>query len=251
MKLALSITHAAHRPERVASFERLRSQVGSTWDFVHVESDPMPCHEWSLRQWQWALDCGADATVFLQDDVTVCERFHEVAAAIAEAGRDRIVCLHSNHPRAAALAEAGHHWYTSADGLVGNGYILGRAQLEGLLHFRRACVVDPADWNEDTLIDAYAMATEQRIYHCVPSPIDHDTSLPSTWGADHHAHRRPYARIVPDMHAIDWTIPDGVLHVGRIYMGNHWRLVTDTTSQAREELDLVKIAYRLSREPWK
>lgn len=253
-RIALSITHAAHRPERVASLarltEQLRPRIGVLANY-HIESGRMPHWEWSRRQWEWAAGCGgATHGLFLQDDVTVCEDFHGVTQRIAEAAGDRIVALHSNHAAAAKIRATGANWYTSSDGLVGTAYLLSLAQLRALLLFRERAIVDVTEINEDTLIDLYAMATGQRIYHAIPSPIDHDTTLPSTWGADGDDLRRPIAGIEPGMGAIDWTIPGNPPHVGRVYRGNHWRLLGDVHPGAWTTLDIVAKAYAVAREPW-
>lgn len=49
--------------------------------------------------------------------------------------------------------------------------------------------------NEDTLLGLWHLITNRRVFHPLPTPIDHDVELASTYpGNDQHANRRPLVR---------------------------------------------------------
>ena len=47
---------------------------------------------------------------------------------------------------------------------------------------------------EDSLLGLWCTVTGRRIWNPLPTIIDHDTELPSTYGHENHAHRRPLVR---------------------------------------------------------
>lgn len=219
MTISLSISHTPWIPERVESFERLRTQlIESGWPWeegpVHVEDGKAPNWEWSGRMWKHAVKMGADWCLFLQDDVTVCPAFPKWIDAMlaffegpgmvvgwdAEDTKVRpanigAICLEVVHPAAQVAAAAGHPWFTTRDGVVGVGYLMPRKLLEEFLAWREARLEACKGINEDTLLGVWHLITGRNVLHPVPTPIDHDVELASTYpGNEAHANRRPLVR---------------------------------------------------------
>lgn len=249
--LFLSIAHASHRPEREPLLRRLLQTVGKPHPSVlgiHIESGEKPNLEWAMGQWKAAAESHGTHGLFLNDDVIPCEGFLDVVTSLVEAKPDKIISLHCNHPKAAEVYESGEHWYTSVDGLIGVAYVLPMPILSEFLNWRDVAMVPEArnTTSEDIQIDLFAMANGRDIWHTVPSPIDHDTSVPSTYGNDGHTNRRPVVGPMADMRSIDWTKgATSPLHVGRYFKCHHWRLITDLVPEHR----CIEQAYQLERAP--
>lgn len=217
--VSLSVSHAPWIPERVEAFERLRTQlIESGWPWEEsphdIEQERAPNCEWSGRMWRRAVEMGADYCLFLQDDVTVCPAFTAWIQAMLELlegpylvtgwdaedthfrpGKLGSICLEVVHPAAQLVASAGHPWFTTRDGLVGCGYLLRREVLAEFLAWREARLEVCQTINEDTLLGVWHLITRRPILHPVPTCIDHDTKLTSTFpGNDQHANRRPLVR---------------------------------------------------------
>lgn len=235
MGYVIGISHKASDPRRVESLARLRNSVD--WQFPDfVEDTPGHHSVWAPRMWQRALNTSIEHCVFLQDDVIL----HHIN--FRPYCLDEIVCLHTPHTKFIDAWHLGYDWATSVDGLVGNGYIFPRHVLEEFLTFRSEVMYPEVleELNEDAQINLFAMATDRRISHPLPSPIDHDTSIPSTWGADNHPNRKPCAPWNA-VRAVGVRM-NGAYDVGRIYPREHWRLLTHLRSGRH-----VERAYRLAK----
>jgi hypothetical protein len=72
---------------------------------------------------------------------------------------------------------------------------------------------------EDTLLGCFCLSTGHRIWHPIPTIIDHDTSIESTYGNEAHEHRRPSVTwkdsVLAD--AGEFWRPRSVPHLGRFY----------------------------------
>jgi len=212
MTIALAIPHTPWRPERVDSLRRLESQLGTLMGPGLIEpscspwggpgrlfTERVPNWQWADNMWTWAESTGCDHFLQLQDDVIVDSQFWTHLSAMLEALPNEIIGLESVHQWSVMAYQAGHHWYTSTDCLIGVGYVLPRAMLSEFnlwryKYLRRGATTGAL--NEDTMIAIFAMATGRPIWHPVPTIIDHDVSLPSTYGNDHHSHRRPLVTTV-------------------------------------------------------
>lgn len=234
----------------MASLSRLLGSLGPDCDFCIVR-DPAPPHVWSRKQWAGGVDDRTHA-LFLDDDVILCEKFWATLSNAVAARAGDIVALHCNHPRAIEVYNKGFRWMTSVDGLVGCGYVMPQGLLREFIDFERdemqawARETPPGNPHHlacDTAVSLFAMATGRLIHHTVPALLDHDTSVPSCYGNDGHNQRRPAVLPQGDMTGIDWNTE--ALHVGRVYQGNHWRLI----SELKRPRPLI--AYRLEQEPWR
>jgi hypothetical protein len=229
---ALGIPHTPWRPERVESLSRLAEVLGVCLDDgdLYVDSDPAvetfrvfgerePNHEWSRRMWGWGAEQDATHFVTLQDDVLVPDNFWPALSAMVEAVPDEVIGLEVIHPFAAALAAEGHRWFTTSDCLVGVGYVMPVPLLREFLAWRASQLKPDAireaepgqvqEINEDTLIMLWCLAMGRRIWHPLPTIIDHDTELASNYGNDGHQARRPAVRWDTEQWLRDGPSPDG------------------------------------------
>jgi len=224
-EISIAISHTPWIEERVASFQRLLGQLGPCE--VMSFQDRMPNWAWSFLMWQWAaMEAPVDVThcLFLQDDVEVAPDFWaQLRQMIAQVPYE-IIGLESCHPAAPKIASEGIGWYTTIDGLVGPGYVFPRQLLADFIGWRKRELMPGAAVriSEDTLIGVYAMARGRKIYHPVPTIIDHDTSIKSSYLNDEHKHRRPLATWrTHDRSTLDCDASNAV-HLGRFYESNHW-----------------------------
>lgn len=219
--IALSITHAPWIPERVENMRKLRDLRGGA-EFYHEETERCPNWVWSENQWRWALDTLADYAVFLQDDLRVAPDFWKALSHMLQEVPHDVICLYNGHPATRTLAREGYRWCTTADGLVGMGYVFPRAALQEFITWRTFALKPLAveHITEDTLIDVWCVATGRKVLHPIPTIIDHIVELDSSYGNDSHRYRRP---------AVTWEdakmlgeFREGTPHLGRFYRGLHW-----------------------------
>lgn len=207
---SLAISHTPWVPERVESknrlidaldagggYRNLRPETGH--DRFLLMGDRAPNHVWSERMWRWAAETDATHCVFLQDDVIVYEGFWNVLRTLVEVQPDAVIGLETVHPLAQPIAmdpDLACRWLTTSDGLVGVGYVIPRALLLEFLEWRLHCLRTGAleALTEDTMIGVWCLATGRRVWHPMPTIIDHDTSIASTYGNDKHTNRRPMVR---------------------------------------------------------
>jgi hypothetical protein len=238
--IALGIPHTPWIPERVESMARLRASldIPPGPDHYLEFTDRAPNRAWSEQLWRWALGTGADYLLQLQDDVLVPAKFWQHLHAMIEAVPGQVIGLESAHPRGRMLARSGMRWYTTADFLVGVGYVLPRAALEAFLDWRETHLREGWEIHEDTLLGLFCLTTGRRIWHPIPTIIDHDVGIASTYGNDAHAHRRPsvtwsdstvLGHGAAAMDEPGYWAPRAVPHLGRFYshtpaMARRWVL---------------------------
>jgi hypothetical protein len=208
MKLALCIPHAAHKPGRHASLTRVLGFLGAEpsndnaipvtgFDQARVFSEREPHWKWSLRMWRWGLESGADWLVQLQDDTVLPGNLTAVIEAMLTSmpANDGVIGLMGVHPVGREIARLGGRYYRTRAWLLGNGYMLSRKFLERFIPWVEANEARARVTCEDSFINAFCCENGLDVWHPLPSLVDHDTSIPSTWmldghSADNHAHRR-------------------------------------------------------------
>ncbi len=204
---ALGIPHTPWRPERVESLERLRVSLGG-FDSGPVAAsrlfvDREPNHVWSEKMWRWATGTSASHFLTLQDDAIVAPDFWKHLRAMVSAVPEQIIGLESVHPASRNVRDC---WYTTPDCLIGVGYVVPIQTLRNFLTWRsklRKGAIETL--TEDTQIGLYAMHTGYNVWHPVPTIIDHDTGLPSTYDNDAHGFRRPLVTWQNREMPKDWT----------------------------------------------
>lgn len=238
--VSLCVAHTPWVAERVESMKRLRGELGIGENLDELpEGGPIAYRAitekarnevWSESMWRWAAETEADWTVFLQDDARVAPNFWPALGALLEALPEgaEVLGLEVVHPAARALATDGVRLFTTSDYLVGVAYAVKRTALLEFLRWRRDELVD--GWKtggidgktaitEDTLVGTWCLVTGRRIYHPLPTLVDHDTSIASTYGNDDHVNRRPLVRwdnaeAFADEHGPPWDARDPELLEG-------------------------------------
>lgn len=248
MSISLAISHTPWVPERVKSMDRLLGQILNNGPFDRKEpkgpykifDEKEPNWVWSEKMWKWAQSTGTYSHLFLQDDVIVAPNFWKCLDAMLEGNKHwEIIGLHCPHPAARTLLRDGaQSWYTSADSLIGVGYVMSEPALVDFLQWREYELEPHAieRIHEDDQINLFALARGMKIWHPVPTIIDHDLGVSSTYDNDHHMYRRPQATwkdlwLVEDspfsthdgneLTDQDFWDPGDVPHLGRFYKATH------------------------------
>jgi hypothetical protein len=241
---ALAIPHTPWVPERAASFARLRGQLREREPagLKHrVFDEKEPNHEWSRKLWEWGERAQATHLLQLQDDVVVAPNFWPALQAMVTARPNDVIVLESAHPAAMTLARAGRRWYSSSDAVIGVGYLIPYVELAHFLFWLGSALKPGAReaLTEDTLIAIWCVATGRRIYCPVPTVIDHDTTIASTYGNDQHSYRRPSVTwrdgdvcgwADADLERPDFWSPASTEHLGRFYPSVHHLAALWTTT---------------------
>ena len=198
--IALGLPHTPWVPARAESWARLRESLGvapgpSTvpWptgvivaSFTERESNRV----WPSRMWRWGVDSGLTHFLTIQDDVLVAPCFWPALRAMLEAYPDRIIGLSAVHPVGPEVARKGQRWYCTRSWLVGWAYVLPRADLAAFVAWTEANPARVESTNEDSLLNEWITESGRDTWHPVPTLVDHDTSIESTYGNDEHTHRR-------------------------------------------------------------
>lgn len=226
ISLALAIPHTPWIPARVESVRRLREELGymASGSLYREFTDREPNYVWSARMWTWGAETDATHFLTLQDDAIVAPHFWPALRAMIEAVPDQVIGLEVVHRAAPALAAQGHRFFTTTDCLIGVGYVLPTELLRAFFEWRSTALNEGAieAITEDTLLAIWCMVTGHRIWHPLPTIIDHDTTLESNYGNDSHQNRRPLVRWdthpeCPLEHAQNWCQGPAPVHLGRFY----------------------------------
>ncbi len=93
ISFSVSIAHASHKPERKPILAKMvdamafregddrsgyMSGTPDSWLELSIEDGPGKPHEWSLRQWEKAIEKNRTHCVLLNDDLHLCDRFINV-----------------------------------------------------------------------------------------------------------------------------------------------------------------------------
>lgn len=204
---ALAIPHTPWVPERVESMRKLRTALSSddpnhAGDAYREFTDRESNRVWSQKLFRWALSTGATHLLQLQDDAIVAPRFWPILRAMIEAQPNRIIGLEATHPLIPVQHRAGRRWYRD-HWLIGVGYVFPR---EALVEYVAWCDAHPArvaSTNEDSLISEWSYETKRDIWHPIPTIIDHDIGVPSTYGNDGHHEFSMYRRPLVTWREVD------------------------------------------------
>jgi hypothetical protein len=250
--IALAVPWCPWIPERVESMNRLRAALGVSQDekanrllMPYREfTDRAPNDEWSEKVWEWLSTTSAEWCLQLQEDALVAPNFWPALHAILEALPEDadVVGLQVPHRAAPSLAREGVRLFTTADALIGVGYVVRRSALFDFLIWRgtqlRAGWRKPVppknlpELTEDTLLGVWCLATGRRIYHPIPTIVDHDVSMQSVWGNDDHPNRVATVRWDGDLgNALKrWTPAD--LEVPAWWCGDQFKHPGDVLRRA-------------------
>ena len=219
VSFALAIPHTPWKTERRESLERLTDalEIGDGQPFLHhfrTFCDREANYVWSEKLWTWAAGSGCSHLLQLQDDAIVAPNFWTHLRAMVEANPLHVIGLEAAHPHGPNVEGC---WYATTDMLIGVGYIVPIPALREFLEWRgklRKGAVESL--NEDQMLGLWCFVTERFIYHPVPTLIDHDTEIPSTYKNDDHQHRRPTVTW-RDRPMPEWWTANRVPNFGRFY----------------------------------
>lgn len=228
LTFSLAIPHAPWVEGRKGSFWRLADSIFGesasdlpSYTCWRVFDEKAPNAVWSAEMWEWGASQSTTHFLTLQDDAIVSLSFSDSLRDIVATHPNEVIGLHVAHPHAAALQEEGRYgWCTTADALVGVAYCLPTPLLKEFLHWRSTCLKDGAleSINEDTLLGLWCLYTGRRIYHPLPTIVDHDTSLISAYGNDGHTYRAS-ACFARERFTDNWRVGTYTPHLGRMWDG--------------------------------
>jgi hypothetical protein len=235
IKFALSITHCPWIEKRVQSMARLRETLAiyapTVHDPYHEETQRAPWWVWADSQWRWgAAQEHSTHVVYLQDDAKAAPFFWKALHALVAARPNEIISLHCIHLASMTLARQGVRWCSTADGLIGLGYVLPVDVLREFMTWRLEALRPGGaqEFAEDSQLNIFALSTGRRIFHPIPTIIDHDLTITST----NQAQTAGRPRVVwTDGDVGGWTDDDlqresfwkgEGKHLGRQYAKTHW-----------------------------
>ena len=201
--IALAVPHTPWVPERAKSMDRLRKSLATTrgvgddrpmeWDSYREFTEQAPNHVWSMDMWEWLRDTKADWALQLQDDVQVAPFFWKsLRAMLAAVPSDAMVIgLANAHPAAPELFRRGARWFLSPGNVIGWAYAMRHEALARFLADRASYDDGFRMMNEDEQIGEWCRRVQLPVWHPVPTIVDHDTTIPSTYKNDHHTLKRP------------------------------------------------------------
>lgn len=174
---------------------RLREQLGRPPGPYCELTERAPNAVWSFSMFKWLLDSGAPYCLSLQDDVEVAPGFWpalDAMLSMADDAKADVLGLSSVHPVQVELARQGHRWYRTSSWLVGWAWLIRRETLAEFLSWRAEHPEIVEQLTEDSLLNHWINATGQSTWHPIPTIVDHDTTIDSSYSNDHHVHRRPF-----------------------------------------------------------
>jgi hypothetical protein len=181
------IAHAPWAPGRKAALSRLGEYLPEEDTEVIASRGPEHAAIWSRRIWERAARFDGHVCL-LNDDVRPVLDFTERVERAIAAQPDEPISLHCSNPNVAPIKGAWARCYHYS----GPGVIFPPGAAADLLAF-----VYGLPWavlsrlNEDNVANAWAWDRQRPFWYLLPSPLTHDTTVPSTLGYDDHPHRNP------------------------------------------------------------
>jgi len=189
--IAIAISAAPWIPERKVTLDALLGDLTEQGDvenpFVLRVFDDRgdTSRVWASKEWEWARKwarpiVGANVFLALQDDCIIPTFFIRSLQAMLTALPPRaILGLASVHPYAHEVKRLGERWFRTRAWVMGWGYAMRRAELLEFEAFEKEH--EGSDHCEDALVAAFATATKRDVWHPVPTIVQHNTLLASTW----------------------------------------------------------------------
>jgi hypothetical protein len=264
--IALGIPHCGWDEQRVTLVRALLADLGGdespSQAMLFSEPGPAHCSVWSQKMWAWWEESGCDYCLTIQDDARVAPNFWPLLRAMLTSVPDQLIGLQAIHPAGKALAEVGkHRWYTTRDMLAGVSYVMPRNLVLSFNRWRATCLRPGSErrLNEDNLVALFAVDAGLRIWHPLPTLVDHhDPGVPirSNYGHGGHGNRNATWTWIDEAPSVEpsWWKPEGVPHLGRFYQQSPQWLARNCTSWTEEEmhdfeLDLVQRLEIRDRRP--
>lgn len=190
-RISIHIAHAAWLPERKATLERLLAQLEPQGivPFVYRSEEREHSSVWATRMYSTAAPGKCDADIFLNDDIEVSGQLVAAVRAQFQSETSRIVSLHTVHPIARSLAEAGERWMSTYH-VTGPAYWFRRGVAAQVMRYYGEC---PKAWtskaNEDNVLISFMFRHREPVWNSLPGLVQHDTGVPSSLGYENHPNR--------------------------------------------------------------
>jgi hypothetical protein len=205
--ISLGIIHAGHVRERGPMMARLmrdlRSMLPERCTHWRVHSEREAPREWARRAWHWAMSTGCNFHVILNDDVLIAPCFWGALEAMLEVLPKRTVLgLGTVSPGQSDAYHRGERWLRDGHGVVGWAYGMWTEEVQLLADeeaqlgaYHRSpghdeCKPECENWHEDSWVNSILEDGGIPVWHPIPSIVQHDVSLPSLYGNDHHKTRQ-------------------------------------------------------------
>jgi hypothetical protein len=266
---ALAIPHAAHLENRRQALARMLQELAPWFPdrppaseppqrlFVFQERTKSWC-EWAEAIWAWAVGQPTTHVVFLNDDLRLAPGFWKKLSAMVRAVPDQVIGLAAVHPAARHLARVEkRRWYTSADHLIGPGWCAPTSLFQTFMAWREHQLRPAAKTkvSEDIQVNLWHIDQGRRIWHPLPTILDHELAQGSTYGNDGHLYRRTQVSW-EDGDVCRFTLDDleqprfwfgEPAHVGRYfsntpYLANEW-LVDPNEDRIADALRDIAVPY--------
>jgi hypothetical protein len=129
----------------------------------------------------------------------------------------QVVGLANVHPMSSEIHRRGQRWFLTPGHVVGWAYAMRHSALVRFLEDRASYDEGFQTMNEDEQIGEWCRRVQIPVWHPVPTIVDHDTSIPSTYANDRHTHKRPAVTWTSgtegDMCSAAWWKPDASLEI--------------------------------------
>jgi hypothetical protein len=212
MRLALAIPHLPDDGPRTLAANALLHRLGFGPDLddfceaaanaglehIRIFKDREPNHAWAFRVWSWFASLDTEWSIQLQDDTLTPPKdaFWPILRAQLTAAPGDVVGLATVHPRAPAIMRSGARWFRTRAWSIGWGVAYRTSWVRDvLLPFRERFLEQALRTNEDSFVNDCVVAHSGSVYHPVPSLVDHDLTLESTYASVDDGHRRATAYI--------------------------------------------------------
>lgn len=240
-KLRIAIAHAAFDERRKPGLQRLidalhgsLKSAGREEPEVYVFASRTREHAstWAMRIWQHVAQEGGDWVV-LNDDVEVHPEIVKCVEAMlgsrlvkdtkwhkqgdVDLVRDApIIALHTTAFAAPSLLASGQAWLSSY-WVTGPAYVMRDGAAAELIEWCKFQGTSVWVGNEDSAAMEWLWSRRTPALHSIPALVQHDTSVPSTLGYDHHPLRQtkvPWTvRPELDLTSLDWWRKPCEVHV--------------------------------------
>lgn len=193
--ISICVAHAAWSDERRASLRRMlvRNESGFGRIPMPVISSEKPEHAsiWFTRILERKVaDSLPSALLLLNDDVEIVPEIDQIAQALLDAHPEQeIFSLFNPYEESLQLAKDGRRflrtWHVS-----GPGFLI-RSPQKALAYFESLpkWFSENKNVNEDGWLTQWAFERRMPVWTTIPSLVQHDASVPSTLGFDHHRYR--------------------------------------------------------------
>lgn len=180
---------------------------------ARVPGNPKPAWvDFSLAQWRWSAKQQATHHLFMTDDLLLAPGFWGLLEGMVGARPESVLGLLSNHPSAPKLHAEGLSWYRTNSWVVGPCYVVPHDLLVRFLEWAEPYRGPAAGngWSDDSTLNEWiTFHGPGEAWHPLPTIIEHDRELVSTWahtghGDDYSHERVSWKQVGADLTLLQW-----------------------------------------------